>query len=97
MIKGMGKKTTQRVWVKRSTNALLQKVLGLCVEISTTTKADVFFEYMPHVDSFSLRVFLDGWEVDRPVSYTAECIDIAERDLLAMIAKLEAMREELRA
>jgi hypothetical protein len=31
------------------------------------------------------------------VSYTAECIDIAERDLLAMIAKLEAMREELRA
>lgn len=97
MIKGMGKKTTQRVWVKRSTKVLLQKVLGLCVEISTTTKADVFFDYVPHVDSFNLRVYLDGWEVDRPVSYKAECIDISERDLLAMITMLEAMREGLRA
>lgn len=97
MIKRMGKKTTQRLEAKRSTNALLQKVLGLCVEISTTTKADVFFDYLPHVNSFSLRVYMDGWEVDRPVSYTAECMDICERDLLAMIAKLEAMREELRA
>lgn len=97
MIKGMGKKTTQRLEAKRSTNALLQKVLGLCVEISTTTKADVFFDYVPTAGVFDIRVYADGFDTKNPSGHKGFFLDITESDLLAMIAKLEAMREELRA
>lgn len=97
MIKGMGKKTTRRLVVKRSTNALLQKVLGLCVEISTTTKADVFFEYMPHVDSFSVRAYEFGWDVTEKPSHVVDCADVRESELLKAIEKLEDVRKGLKA
>lgn len=95
MIKGMGKKTTRRVVVKSSTDALLQKVLSLCVEISTTTRADVFFDYVPVGGSISFRVYPDGFDTTAP-AVKMYFFDITERDLLAAIDKLEAMREELR-
>lgn len=97
MIKGMGKKTTQRLLAKRSTNALLQKVLGLCVEISTTTKADVFFEYLPHVNSFNVRVWEFGWDVTGTPSHVIDFADVCESELLKAIEKLEDVRKGLRA
>lgn len=97
MIKGMGKKTTRRLVAKCSTNALLQKVLGLCVEISTTTKADVFFEYLPHVNSFSVRTWEFGWDVTGNPSHVIDYADVCESELLNAIEKLEDARKGLRA
>lgn len=97
MIKGMGKKTARRLVAKRSTNALLQKVLGLCVEISATTKADVFFDYAPVADSISFRVYADGFDTKTPAGHKSFYFYITERDLLAAIAKLEDVRKGLKA
>lgn len=40
---------------------LILDIMQLGVEISKTTKADVFVSYSGHVDLFNVRAFKNGW------------------------------------
>lgn len=40
----------------------LREILWLCYEISTKSKADVFFHYIPHTDSYNVYYYIDGWK-----------------------------------
>ena len=46
------------------TEVLLKEIIARCFEISTQTKADVFFDYHPHITSISIRIYLDGWSTN---------------------------------
>ena len=39
----------------------MKRVLELCVKISTKTKADCFFGYDPHCDSYHVSLYREGW------------------------------------
>jgi len=39
----------------------ITKIFESCLEISTTTKHDVFFQYAPHVNCFSVHYYIDGY------------------------------------
>lgn len=47
--------------MKKSLNKELGKLCMLCHEISTTMAHDVFFQYNPHIDCFSIDVCTGGW------------------------------------
>ena len=40
----------------------LREILWLCYKISTESKADVFFNYSPHTDSYNVYYYIDGWK-----------------------------------
>lgn len=40
------------------------QILGLSVEISTTSIIDIFVDYSSHVKGLSIRVILNGWGND---------------------------------
>ena len=42
-------------------NTLLCEVLSMCHHISNKSKADVFFEYSPHCDSYTVCFYRNGW------------------------------------
>ena len=39
----------------------ISEILDLCIKISKTTVADVFFNYSPHVPQIDLRIHYNGW------------------------------------
>lgn len=74
---------------------LFLKVVELCYEISTTTKADVFFNYSPHVNYFTIYYYADGWEENKEADYTTNSTEITEKSLKIAINKLENFKKEL--
>lgn len=76
--------------------ALMWDVLYLCMKITDTTKADCFFEYAPHVNSYHVYFCRDGWSEDAEFEYVAQCADITVENLEATYAKLKKIYDELK-
>ena len=74
---------------------LMAEVLGLCYEISVNSKADCFFAYSPHVDSFDVYVYEFGWAVGAKVEYYARQEDVTSDNLLSALDKLYALRAKM--
>ena len=74
---------------------LMAEVLGLCYEISTHSKADCFFEYCPHVDSFFVVVFEFGWEEGVKGEDYACCADVNRDNLLEVLYKLYSLKHKM--
>ena len=76
---------------------LLCEVLSKCYEISTNTEADVFFDYSPHVNSFSVFVYRNGWtpETAGDMEYLALSIKATKGNLISTMAKLLDLECEL--
>lgn len=78
-------------------NKLLCEVLSKCYEISTNTKADVFFDYAPHVKAFSVFVYRDGWteKTACDMEYFAMSLRVTKGNLITTMAKLYDLEYEL--
>lgn len=50
----------------------IQRILKLAIEITNNTKADVFVDYSGHVNSISIRAYLQGWGVERNTDYSKD-------------------------
>ena len=76
---------------------LLCEILSKCYEISTNTKADVFFDYAPHVNTFSVFVYRDGWteETNGDMEYFAMSLRATRGNLITILAKLYDLEDEL--
>ena len=74
---------------------LMAEVLGLCYEISTHSKADCFFNYSPHIDSFDVNVFEFGWVEGTKGKYYAFCADVNRDNLLEVLDKLYALKHKM--
>ena len=74
---------------------LMAEVLGLCYEISTHYKADCFFDYSPHVDSFDVKVFKFGWAHGAKCEYYSFNEDITRDNLLEVLDKLYALKHKM--
>lgn len=75
---------------------LLLKVLALCYEISTTTKADVFFVYHPHCNYYSVRYNKDGWDENDETIYINLSTEINIKNLKITLEKLEKLKSEVK-
>ncbi len=75
---------------------LLLKILELSYEISTTTKADVFFYYSPHTNTFDLNYHKEGWQEDEIGIYIALNKAIDQENLQEAIKQLEKLKEEVK-
>lgn len=76
--------------------ALMWDVLYLCMKITDTTKADCFFEYAPHVNSYHVYLCRDGWSEGATFEYVAQCAEITAENLGATYAKLKKFYDELK-
>lgn len=78
-------------------NKLLCEVLNKCYEISTKTIADVFFDYAPHVNTFTVWVYRNGWtpETAADMEYFALSIRVTKGNLITTMAKLLDLEYEL--
>lgn len=74
----------------------MKRVLALCVKISTNTKADCFFSYDPHCDSYSVHIHRDGWEEDDEAEWLDMVTECEEDALDNTIKKLKEIYKELK-
>lgn len=72
-------------------------LVSKCYQISTTTDADVFFEYFPHVNTFTVYVCPDGWTPENAghMEYLAQSLQVTKANLLSTIAKLFELESKL--
>ncbi len=78
----------------------VHKIVQLALEISTTTEADVFVNYSPHVGWIEVAIFKHGWRRDRIFDKRYACkfdylngdpfVDYASFD--KVIADLESLK-----
>ena len=73
----------------------LHGVLAMCMEISDNTKAHAFFSYAPHVNTYSVNIFRDGWTEGADTEWLDMSSDITEDNIMATLAKLAAIYCEL--
>lgn len=73
----------------------LHGVLALCMEISDNTKADAFFSYAPHVDTYTVYVYRGGWTDGAEPEWLDMSSDITEDNVMATLTKLAAIYCEL--
>ena len=78
-------------------NYLLCEVLSTCHFISRNTDADVFFDYSPHCNAYSVFYYPDGWkeETAGEMVYLNSVTKINCKNLRATIAKLNAIATEM--
>lgn len=70
-------------------------VLTLCMTISNTTKADCFFSYSPHVNTYMVYVHRDGWKEGAEPEWLDMSSDITEDNIMATMNKLASIYCEL--
>ena len=73
----------------------LHGVLTLCMTISNTTKADCFFDYSPHVNTYGVHLYRNGWESGVEAEYVDLQSDITEDNVMATLDKLAKIYCEL--
>ena len=74
----------------------LHGVLTLCMEISNNTKADAFFSYSPHVNSYMVYVHRDGWVEGAEMEWVAMSEHINEENLMKTLEELRLIEAVLR-
>lgn len=85
----MTKKITKEAW------DALHSVLELCMTISQLTKADCFFEYSPHVNSYAVNIHRNGWAEGSVAEWVDMNTNITEENLQKTISKLIDIMIEL--
>ena len=80
-------------------NKLLCEVLSMCNFISRRSKADVFFDYAPHCNSYSVFYYRDGWTeyAAGEMVWMNSVTKITQKNLRATLAKLNALAIEMGA
>lgn len=60
------------MYSKEQQKAVAAEILQKCIEISNTKKADVFFDYSPHISSIDVYIYRNGWgkEISRDKTMT---------------------------
>lgn len=78
-------------------NKLLCEVLNMCYSISEDSKADVFFEYAPHCNAYTVFYYHDGWtaETADEMVYLDMVTDITYENMKATLAKLNTIASEM--
>lgn len=51
---------------------LIGKIVKKCYEISTKSKADVFFNYYPHCNTYEIKYHLEGWDYNSKGTYLTD-------------------------
>lgn len=74
----------------------LRNVLALCMKISDNTKADCFFSYEPHCNSYSVSIGRDGWPSSGYAEYINMVTDITSENVEATYAELKKIYDELK-
>lgn len=73
----------------------LHGVLTLCMEITNNTKADCFFDYSAHVNTYNVIIHRDGWVDGEDGEWIDTVTDITEDNIMATLNKLAAIYCEL--
>lgn len=78
-------------------NELLKKVLEKCYFISTHSKCDVFFEYSPHINCFTINYYEDGHnEKTYPIYLKDAFVEYCTiRNLSKALMNLDKLYEEV--
>ena len=58
---------------------LLLEVFRKCYQISTNSKYDVFFDYAPHCNIYTIYYYINGWNPDDEPIYLKSDVDISRK------------------
>ena len=77
---------------------LLNKILDKSVIISNSTKADVFFDYSGHVNTFELYIYTNGFSAKKDCKpiYISYMEIATEENLKEALEKLDKIEKELK-
>lgn len=67
---------------------LLCEVLSICHKISTESDADVFFDYAPHCNYYSVYWYRDGWSENKMMEWVDMTSRITEENIELTILRL---------
>lgn len=79
----------------KTINGLCVIIMELCISVSSRTEADIFCNYSPHVQSFSIAIHNNGWEVSHEANHT-ESVYINHVNEVNVIMRLEKMIDEIK-
>lgn len=74
---------------------LLAEIVKKCYIISTMSRADVFFEYSPHCNSYDINFHKDGWKTQKTAAHINFCTDITIDNLNRSILRLNELAKDL--
>ena len=77
----------------------MKQLLGDCMELSTTTDADAFFSYSPHVNMVSVTIYPTGWSEhsNSPVTLSVYALNSGDQSTEAQATHaLETIRNMLK-
>lgn len=78
-------------------NKLFCEILSMCYRISKHSKADVFFEYAPHCNAYTVFWFRDGWteRTAGDMEYLNCVTHISRVNMKVTLAKLHDIAAEM--
>jgi len=74
---------------------LLCEVLSFCYKISNGSKVDLFFDYAPHTNSYTVYWWRDGWDGKTEPEFLEMVTEITEENLRETFRKLREIAKEL--
>lgn len=86
----MNKLITDAAW------DMLHSVLDWCMGISNTTKAHCFFDYSPHVNTYSVYIHRNGWVEGAEMEWVAMSLHINVENLMKTLEELRLIEAVLR-
>ena len=78
-------------------NKYLKEIASLCYKLKTQLGYDAFFDFSPHCNSITVRVFEGEWSSNNDVDWLGQCYldwDDADEKLERIIEKLEGYLEQ---
>lgn len=74
---------------------LILKVLEKCYFISTHSKCDVFFRYAPHVNSYDVDYYFEGWDIAKENISIDICTKVNCENLMSTLKELEILWQSI--
>ena len=73
---------------------LLGKIAQKCYEITQKGKYHVFFSYEAHINAFTIRYYVGGWDTEKDPIYIAFLEHITKENLKNALEKLKDLENE---
>ena len=73
---------------------LLGKVAQKCYEITQKGKYQVFFSYEAHIDTFTIRYYVDEWAEEKDPIYISFLEHITKENLKNALENLKYLEDE---
>ena len=74
---------------------IIKNIFSEALDISANSKVDVFFEYAAHVESITIRVYLNGWDYHKDQDFYGEAKASDTQGLKELLEYVKSLKDEI--